>query len=170
MKRLTTIIILLVLVTFTVSMFAVDPVKQTAKKPIVEKTKPMQKQVVKAVEKEYWGYLSDNQCGLAGKDPSHVDLKKLPGKHTVACMKSPACTASGFGIFIKNPKNVYEFHKFDAKGSTMAKAQILDKIKQKDNVKILTKGTMDKDGILAISSIKLMPPQAPAAVPKPMKK
>ncbi|HVN71878.1 MAG TPA: hypothetical protein VMU10_07650, partial [Desulfomonilia bacterium] len=80
---------------------------------------------VYAADKEFKGYLSDVLCGSSGKDPAGDNLIKDPGKHTLACMKAEACAASGYGMFIKDKGGIYAFHKFDAKGSDMAKKEVV---------------------------------------------
>jgi hypothetical protein len=109
---------------------------------------------VYAAEKEYKGYLSDVLCGTNGKDPAGNDLLKNPGKHTIACMKADACAASGYGIFLKEKNGMYAFHKFDAKGSEMAKKDIVDVTKKKDNIKIKVKGELLADGTMMVKSLK----------------
>ena len=109
---------------------------------------------VYAAEKEYKGYLSDVLCGTNGKDPAGNDLLKNPGKHTLACMKADACAASGYGIFLKEKNGMYAFHKFDANGSEMAKKDIMDVTKKKDNIKIKVKGELLADGTMTVKSLK----------------
>jgi hypothetical protein len=111
---------------------------------------------VYAAEKEYKGYLSDVLCGTNGKDPGGTDLLKNPEKHTLACMKAEACAASGYGVFLKEKDGMYKFHKFDAKGSEMAKKEIVDVAKKKDNMKIKVKGELQEDGTMVVKSIKLV--------------
>jgi hypothetical protein len=109
-----------------------------------------------AAEKEYKGYLSDVLCGSSGKDPGGTDLTKNPGKHTLECMKADACAASGYGIFLKEKNGMYAFHKFDAKGSEMAKMDIVDVAKKKDNLKIKVKGELQGDGTMMVKRLKLV--------------
>jgi hypothetical protein len=109
---------------------------------------------VYAAEKEYKGYLSDVLCGTNGKDPAGNDLLKNPQKHTLACMKADACSASGYGIFLKDKNGMYAFHKFDAKGSEMAKKDIVDATNKKDNIKIRVKGELLADGTMMVKSMK----------------
>lgn len=109
---------------------------------------------VYAAEKEYKGYLSDVLCGTNGKDPAGNDLLKNPGKHTLACMKADVCAASGYGIFLKEKNGMYAFHKFDANGSEMAKKDIVDVSKIKDNIKIKVKGELQADGTMTVKSLK----------------
>jgi hypothetical protein len=109
-----------------------------------------------AAEKEYKGYLSDVLCGTNGKDPAGNDLLKNPDKHALACMKAEACAASGYGIFLKGKDGMYAFYKFDAKGSEMAKKNIVDVAKNKDNIKISVKGELQADGTMMVKSLKLL--------------
>ena len=111
--------------------------------------------VVYAADKEYKGYISDVLCGTNGKDPAGNDLTKNPGKHTLACMKADACATSGYGIFMKNEQGSYTFHKFDMKGSEMARKEVIDKTSKKDGIKIKVKGDLQADGTLMVKSIKL---------------
>jgi hypothetical protein len=115
---------------------------------------------VYAAEKEYKGYLSDVLCGTNGKDPAGNDLLKNPGKHTLACMKADACAASGYGIFLKEKYGMYVFHKFDAYGSEMAKKDIVDVSKIKDNIKIKVKGELQADGTMTVKSLKQVNPSS----------
>jgi hypothetical protein len=110
---------------------------------------------VYAAEKEYKGYLSDVLCGTNGADPAGNDLLKNPGKHTIACMKAEACAASGYGIFLKEKNGMYAFHKFDAKGSEMAKKEVVDVVTKKDNIKVKVKGELQADGIMMVKSLIL---------------
>jgi hypothetical protein len=86
--------------------------------------------------------------------PAGNDLTKNPEKHTLACMKAEACAASGYGIFLKEKNGMYVFHKFDAKGSEMAKKDIVNVAKKKDNIKIKVKGALQPDGTIMVKSIK----------------
>lgn len=110
---------------------------------------------VYAAEKEYKGYLSDVLCGTNGADPAGNDLLKNPGKHTIACMKAEACAASGYGIFLKEKNGMYAFHKFDAKGSEMAKKEVVDVVTKKDNIKVKVKGELQADGTMMVKSLIL---------------
>lgn len=101
-----------------------------------------------ATVKTFNGYLSDSLCatsegGIAG-DGSN--MKTNPEKHTVACLKNGACTASGFGILIKNDSGTYDFTKFDAAGNKIVKA-LLKSTKRTANYYITVKGIMVKDMI-----------------------
>ena len=51
--------------------------------------------------KEFTGYLSDVACATKAMAGDGADLTTNPEKHTVACLKMPACMASGYGILIK---------------------------------------------------------------------
>ncbi|MBF0526678.1 MAG: hypothetical protein HQK56_16460 [Deltaproteobacteria bacterium] len=104
--------------------------------------------------REFKGYLSDVMCASAGKDPSGNNLLKNPEKHTVACMKMASCIASGYGMFIKNDQGNYVFHKFDQKGSDMAKTKILDVTKKTDNILIEVKGKLQPDGTVIVKHIE----------------
>jgi hypothetical protein len=106
------------------------------------------------VEKTYPGFISDVLCGSAAKDPAGNDLSQNPGLHSLACMKAPDCAASGYGVFIRTTKGYYKFYKLDAKGSDLAKMEIINKTKKKSNIYILVKGTINRDDILTANSIK----------------
>jgi hypothetical protein len=109
---------------------------------------------VYAAEKEYKGYLSDALCGTNGKDPAGNNLIKNPGSHTLACMKADACAASGYGIFLKEKKGMYAFHKFDAAGSDMAKKDIVAVSKKKKDIKIEVKGELQPDRTMTVNKIE----------------
>jgi hypothetical protein len=109
-----------------------------------------------AAEKEYKGYISDVLCGSGGKDPAGNDLTINPEKHTLACMQAPQCAASGYGIFIKDKEGKYVFHKFDNKGSDMAKKKIIDSTKKKEGIMVAVKGDLQADGSIKIKSIKMI--------------
>jgi hypothetical protein len=103
---------------------------------------------------QFKGYLSDVICGTSGIEPYGSDLTINPGKNTIETMRTPACAASGYGIFIYN--NYYKrfiFHKFDRAGSDMAKKQIIDVYDQNDNVAIIVDGTPLDDGSIKVSRI-----------------
>jgi hypothetical protein len=107
-----------------------------------------------AAEKSYTGYLSDVLCGENGKDPGGTDLTRHPEKHTLDCMRAEGCAASGYGIFLKEKGGMYKFHKFDEKGSEMAKNDIVDATKKKDHMKIMVMGQMQEDGMMMVKSLK----------------
>jgi hypothetical protein len=109
-----------------------------------------------AAEKEYKGYISDVLCGSGGKDPAGNDLTMNPEKHTLACMQAPQCAATGYGIFIKDKEGKYVFHKFDSKGSDMAKKKVIDAAKKKEGIAIAVKGDLQADGLLKVKSIKMV--------------
>ena len=90
--------------------------------------------------KEFVGYLSDVACATNGTAGDGANLAMNPEKHTVACMKMPACMASGYGILMKNKSGKYVFTKFDQKGTDLAK-KILESTKKTDNMKIKVMGT-----------------------------
>jgi len=90
--------------------------------------------------KDLTGYLSDVACATKGVAGDGANLSTHPEKHTVACMKMPACMASGFGILIKAKSGEYTFVKFDQKGNEMAK-KLLEATKKTDNMKIKVQGT-----------------------------
>lgn len=90
--------------------------------------------------KDFTGYLSDVACATKGIAVDGTNLATHPEKHTVACMKSPGCMASGYGILIKAKTGEYTFVKFDQKGNEMAK-KLLETTKKTNNVKIKVQGT-----------------------------
>ncbi len=105
---------------------------------------------------EFKGYLSDVICGTTGIEPYGNDLTVNPGKNTIETMRTPACAAAGYGIFIYNNNyKRYIFHKFDKAGSDMAKKQIVDVYDQNDNVAIIVDGTPLDDGSIKVSRIML---------------
>jgi len=89
--------------------------------------------------KDFTGYLSDVACATNGVAADGANLATHPEKHTVACMKSPGCMASGYGILIKSKAGKYTFIKFDQKGNEMAK-KLLETTKKADNVQIKVEG------------------------------
>jgi hypothetical protein len=89
--------------------------------------------------KDFTGYLSDVACATNGLAADGAHLATHPGKHTVACMKSPGCMASGYGILLKTKNGEYSFVKFDQKGNEMAK-KLLEATKKTDNMKIKVQG------------------------------
>jgi hypothetical protein len=89
--------------------------------------------------KDLTGYLSDVACGTKGIAGDGANLATHPEKHTVACMKMPACMSSGYGILIKAKSGEYTFVKFDQKGNEMAK-KLLEATKKTDNMKIKAQG------------------------------
>jgi len=102
--------------------------------------------------KEFTGYLSDVACATKAMAGDGADLTTNPEKHTVACLKMPACMASGYGILIKEAKSgKYVFIKFDQKGNEMAK-KMLEATKRTDNMKIKVMGTKSK-GMIKVKSI-----------------
>lgn len=89
--------------------------------------------------KDLTGYLSDVACATNGVAADGANLATHPEKHTVACMKSPGCMASGYGILVKATTGEYTFVKFDQKGNEMAK-KLLEATKKTDNMKIKVQG------------------------------
>jgi hypothetical protein len=160
MQRITICVSIVVLFIAAISLFAVEKIKV-----------PMQQNMS---ERSFTGYLSDQMCGVSGKDPMGDDLFMNPGKNTVANMKTYA--KSGFGIFIKEANGKFAYHKFDANGSNMAKKEILEKTTMKSNIMVTAKGTMQKDGMINVKSImiykpatkpaaKLLPPKEAKPIP-----
>lgn len=108
-----------------------------------------------AAEKEFKGYLSDVHCANLGKsEMGGYDLTINPEKHPLECMKAQPCMTSGYGIFIKEKSGKYMFHKFDKAGSDMALKNIIEKSKKTDNIEIVVKGNLMKDGSVKVKSIK----------------
>ena len=104
--------------------------------------------------KEFVGYLSDAACAKNGVAGDGANLATNPEKHTVACMKMPACMASGYGILMKNKSGKYVFTKFDPKGTDLAK-KILESTKKMDNMKIKVMGMKSKNMIQVESITEL---------------
>ncbi len=103
---------------------------------------------------EFKGYLSDAICGISGTEPYGNDLTLNPERLTIETMRTPACVAAGYGIFIyNNDYKKFIFHKFDKDGSDMAKKQIVDVYNQKDNVAIIVDGELLGDGSIKVSRI-----------------
>jgi hypothetical protein len=142
MKSKVLLLIIMGLFVFSMALLAIEQAKSTSKP------------VAKEATTTYMGYLCDTRCGSAGIDPAKDDLTKYPGKHTVACMKTPGCMDSGFGMFIKNDKGVYVYHKFDSKGSDLAKFAI-KKTPQKKDVKVVVKGKMEPNGEIMVASFNV---------------
>jgi len=104
--------------------------------------------------KEFTGYLSDVACATKAMAGDGADLTTNPEKHTVACMKTPSCMASGYGILMKNKSGKYVFTKFDPKGTDLAK-KILESTKKMDNMKIKVMGMKSKNMIQVESITEL---------------
>ena len=105
-------------------------------------------------ETVYRGYVIDQTCGLPDKDAMEmgdgngkIDLTKNPEKHTNACNLMPDCSKNGLGISIKQVDGNYKYFKFDKDGSNLAKKEIVDKTKKKDNISVEVKGIINKDTI-----------------------
>jgi hypothetical protein len=101
--------------------------------------------------KEFVGYLCDVSCASHKIAADGTNLTTNPEKHTVACLKSPDCMASGYGILIKAKTGEYTFVKFDQKGTEMAK-KLLEATKKSDNMKIKVKGArmMEVENLTAL--------------------
>ena len=111
----------------------------------------------------YTGYVIDQMCGVVDKDTTaqsdekcamvmsdgddKIDFIKNPEKHTNACNLMPSCSKSGFGISIKQADGNYKYFKFDKAGSKLAKSEIVDKTKKKDNITAQVTGVITKDTI-----------------------
>ncbi len=147
------VVILVILVSFALCAISLYAQNLKSKSPQVT-VQPTNQAVKQVTEKSFSGYLSDVMCGNAGRDTANNDLTKYPSKHAVVCMKSPKCSISGYGIFFKNPKGLYEFHRFDTNGNNIAKGSILKNTTKKNDVSIVVMGTLGKDGVLRVSSIK----------------
>ena len=105
-----------------------------------------------AMSKGHMGYLADALCAEKKVSAGGFNLITSPEKHTVACMNMPPCLKSGFGVFLKDDASGnYVFHKFDAKGTELAKA-MLKKTDRTDNMKISVNGVF-QNGIVMVDSI-----------------
>jgi hypothetical protein len=143
MKQLVLLACLVILLVSALSLIAVEKAKGPMKTAMTERS--------------FAGFLSDQNCGMSGKDPMGNDLVMYPGKNTVANMKTNE--KSGFGLYIKGQSGKYVFHKFDMKGSEMAKTQILDKTTMKNNIMVTVMGTLDKDGMINVKTIMTYKPK-----------
>jgi len=110
-----------------------------------------------AAPKTFVGYISDNSCGIAGKDTSGVNLTVTPWKHTIDCMKSPASVKSGYGMFMPGiTKKSFVYYTFDPNGSDMAKKYIIDKSKQNSAIMVKVIGSINaKTKVMTVSSINM---------------
>lgn len=102
---------------------------------------------------EYTGILSDVRCWTAGTAGDGTNMRTNPEKHTIACLKMPACEKSGYGIIMKDAAGKYEFTKFDPAGSKMA-LDLLNKTTKTDNMTIKVKGIMEKNMIKVESIVE----------------
>jgi|GEM_PF-643895 len=105
-------------------------------------------------ETVYTGYVIDQMCGVMNKNAMKMgdndgkaDFTKNPEKHTNACNLMPSCGKSGYGISIKQVNGDYKYFKFDEAGSKLAKNDIVDKTKKKDNISVNVTGVINKDTI-----------------------
>jgi hypothetical protein len=87
------------------------------------------------------GHLIDQMCGGEIKDAAKAK------KHTKECALMDHCAQSGFGVLVDG-----KFVKFDADGSSKAKA-FLEKSSKKKDIQVTVEGTQDGD-LLTLSSIK----------------
>jgi hypothetical protein len=99
---------------------------------------------------KYAGYLMDAACGVPGKGMDGVDVAHFPQDHTTACLVD--CTASGFGISIKDGM-AYKYIPFDKAGSDLANQAVLKKTTRNKGVAIEVEGMLS-GGILTVKSIK----------------
>jgi hypothetical protein len=116
---------------------------------------PLSFQVIAIAEDHVFEqYLYDVHCANKAIADDGTVLRTFPEKHTVACLKKPACRTSGYGLIIRNKKTgSYNFYKFDAKGDELA-IKLLETTKKTDNMKIKATGTIDKGMIIKVKSIE----------------
>ena len=102
------------------------------------------------MERLFTGYLMCRCCAGApnGTAADGVDVLKSPEKHTVQCLKMPACVASGFGMMIKNKTGNYTFYRFDAKGSDLAYQNVICKTAKTDNLVVAVAGKFQNNQII----------------------
>lgn len=91
---------------------------------------------------ELMGYLMDQCCSVKTKDPA---------KHTRTCAMMESCTASGYGLMVTLPEDVFVFYKFDEAGHNLA-ADYLKKTTKENNLTIMVQGTWDGE-ILKVTSL-----------------
>jgi hypothetical protein len=104
------------------------------------------------VTSTFTGYLVDQICAKKGVGFDGSDLIHHPETHTLRCLKMPVCIASGYGIYVKDQKDIYVFYKFDQKGSDLALANIVNKTKKTDNIIVEVTGKI-KDNTIMVESI-----------------
>ena len=108
-----------------------------------------------AAQETFTGYVIDQKCGISGVDVQNgSDLSKLADKHTLSCAQMPACTASGFGMSIKQADGTYKYYKFDSAGSKLALDSIINKTTKADNLLVEVKGAMSADTITVASIVE----------------
>ena len=106
-------------------------------------------------QETFTGYVIDQKCGISGVDVQNgSDLSKLADKHTLSCAQMPACTASGFGMSIKQADGTYKYYKFDSAGSKLALDSIINKTTKADNLLVEVKGAMSADTITVASIVE----------------
>ncbi|HBE77296.1 MAG TPA: hypothetical protein DDW65_05880 [Firmicutes bacterium] len=100
--------------------------------------------VAKDTAQIYNGYLVCQMCACAphGKAADGVNVLQHPELHTVSCLKMPACTASGFGIFVKTQAGHCQFLKFDQHGSQLALKDIVSKTAKTDHLSVEVTGRL----------------------------
>ena len=101
------------------------------------------------ISRVYSGYLVCQMCAGAahGMAADGVNVLKNPELHSVSCLKMPACTASGFGIFMKTQDGSYTYYKFDKKGSDIALKDIVLKTTKKDHLLVEVTGKLQSQTI-----------------------
>jgi hypothetical protein len=141
MKRIVLLMSLIVLLFGSISLFAVEKVKEPVKTPI-------------NMEKEYIGMICDAQNGATGKLPAKPSWESLKAMNKV-----------GYGIMMKDANGKMMFHKFDAKGNELVKSDIIAKATPKDKMMVSVKGMMDRNGTIAVKSIKMHTWSKPMGTP-----
>ena len=106
---------------------------------------------VQAQSEDYTGYLSDVASAKKGVAADGANLETKPQNHTAACMKTPPCSSSGYGILTKEEAGKYVFTEFDQNGNDLAK-QLLESTNKLDDIKIDVRGRKGPD-ILQVESI-----------------
>lgn len=82
---------------------------------------------------------------------AHCSGTSNPVAHKKSCTVMPSCSASGYGIDIKQSDGTYKFYKFDDNGYNLAK-DILGKTTRADNLSVVVTGTLEGD-IIKVSSV-----------------
>jgi hypothetical protein len=99
----------------------------------------------------------DPSVGISGRNHRGEDLTKAPWRHNVQDLNTRECKRSGYGMYIRNPRNTYTFYRFDRRGNKLAQRQILNKAGNNDLAVLVSGNYLVRDRILAVSSIQVAP-------------
>ena len=99
-------------------------------------------------------YLLDVDCANKAITDDGTNLQTNPENHNVTCLKMTYCSASGYGLIIRNKKTGrYNFFKFDEKGDELAR-KLLETTNKTDNMRVKVRGTIDKRMIIKVNNIE----------------